>query len=210
MKIDQFEFLAVRHWPTQWNIEKRLQGRTDVKLHSQSIVELKNLSLNTPFDSWQMYSSPLQRAYQTASFLKNGEHIDQDSRLIELNFGHWEGHVLQELRLQNKHVAKLEAMGLDMRPPEGETPREVQKRALSFLQDYASNMHARSCVIKNLVIVTHRSLIRALLATAIDWDMKTKCPIKMDKGMGYSFIYKNGALSFVSASKDCIIEKRNL
>jgi len=81
----------VRHGQTDWNLEGRNQGRTDIELNQSGINEAKTLALklkNVNFDI--VYSSPLKRAYKTAQIIYNGE-IIKDSRLIERFNGELEG-----------------------------------------------------------------------------------------------------------------------
>ena len=69
-------------------------------------------------------TSPLHRATETAKILNLNE-IRTDIRLIEMNWGEWEGRKLKDLREQHgASLAENEDRGLDMQPPGGETPRE--------------------------------------------------------------------------------------
>src|SRR6185436_6401435 len=121
----------LRHGPTTWNEEGRMQGRRDVPLSDRGRAEVeawranarlvKLVAAQTPW-----YSSPLKRAVQTAEILA-GAPPRCDPALIEMDWGDWEGLRLDELR--NRHgadFARNEAAGLDFRPSRGESPREVR------------------------------------------------------------------------------------
>ena len=76
-----------------------------------------------------------------------------DERLIEMNFGSWEG-----LRWNDVPRAELDAWAADVAgyaPPGGESPLTLQRRALDFVA---------SLTVPEAVIVTHAGVIRTLLA----------------------------------------------
>jgi probable phosphoglycerate mutase len=64
-----------------------------------------------------------------------------------------------------------EDRGLDFRPPGGESPRDVMHRAAAWLQEQREPTLA----------ITHRGVIRAVLAAATGWDMLGKPPAKLDR-----------------------------
>jgi len=89
-----------RHGETQWNIEKRLQGWKDSELTEKGVnnaLKLGERLLNIEFNS--IYTSPSQRAYQTAKYVSLGREISiyTDGNLKELNFGDWEGQKQEEI-----------------------------------------------------------------------------------------------------------------
>ena len=88
------ELYIIRHGKTIWNAEKRLQGRTDIELNQEGkekAVALGKKLKDIPFDL--IYSSPLKRAFTTASLIKGERNIKiiTDERLTELCFGEQEG-----------------------------------------------------------------------------------------------------------------------
>ena len=86
-----------RHSKTKWNEEKRLQGRKDSPLTKEGIdnaFALKDHLNSFKFD--YIYSSPIDRAYHTAQILFDNR-IIKDNRLMEMNFGEFEGKYISEL-----------------------------------------------------------------------------------------------------------------
>src|SRR5262249_18009608 len=117
---------------------------------------------------WQILSSPLQRARETAALLFPGAAVKVDARLIEMDFGAWEGKTLRDLRAQpGGDAAQRELLGLDFHAPGGESPRQVQDRLRPFLGDCADAG-------LNSVVVAHKAVLRALYALATGWDMTVK------------------------------------
>lgn len=88
------ELYIIRHGETDWNKDKRLQGRSDTILNEYGI-ELAEITANAlkdvRFD--RIYSSPLKRAYQTAEIIRAERDLPiiTDERLIEISFGEYEG-----------------------------------------------------------------------------------------------------------------------
>lgn len=158
----------LRHGETAWSAAGRIQGRTDVPL-------LPGLSLNFPeaCTGMRVVTSPLQRCVQTATLLGVPD-AEREPRIIEMSWGDWEGESFAALRERlGEAMRENEARGLDFRPASGESPREVGLRARSWLSDVAREG-------KPTLAITHRGVIRAILAAAFDWDMRGKPPVKLD------------------------------
>ena len=165
--------VALRHAPTAWNRDKRLQGRTDVALDEEGIAVAARWRIDPEWAGYRVLSSPLLRARMTASILFPDAEIGIDRRLIEMDFGAWEGRRLTELRADpGGDAAAREAMGLDFAAPEGESPRAVQARIRPLLARLAE-------LERPTVLVTHKAVIRALYALASGWTMIGKPPTKL-------------------------------
>jgi len=180
--------VALRHAPTAWNRDRRLQGCTDVALDEESIAVAARWQIDPAWAGYRILSSPLQRARMTASILFPDAEIGTDRRLIEMDFGTWEGRSLAELRADPAgDAAEREALGLDFKAPEGESPREVQARIRPLLARLAE-------LERPTVLVTHKAVIRALYALASGWDMIGKPPTKLRPNCAQVFrLGKDGA-----------------
>jgi len=100
-----------------------------------------------------VWSSPLQRCRTLAEALHAAPHID--ARLMEMDFGTWEGRPWDEIAR-----AELDAWAADIdgyAPPGGEAPRQLQQRVLACVDELPAGAH---------LLVTHAGVIRALLAAA--------------------------------------------
>jgi probable phosphoglycerate mutase len=121
----------------------------------------------------RIVSSPLSRCVQTAALLGASD-AAHEPRIIEMDWGEWEGRTLAELREElGDAMAQNEARGLDFQPPGGESPRAVIERIKPWLREIAA------AGVPTLA-VTHRGVIRAILAEASGWDMRGKPPAKLD------------------------------
>lgn len=179
----------IRHGPTEWTEEKRLQGRTDIPLSKAGKELVSQWRVLPPLDDYRWVCSPLSRARETAVLL-GARDLKIEERLTEMNYGKWEGSKLKDLRetLGGKMAAN-EARGLDFLPEGGETPRQVQQRLTPWLSDLASDG-------RPVVAVAHHGIIRALFSLATGWDMVGAPPEKFRWGAMHLFsVTKDGEIS---------------
>lgn len=176
---DRPGLLVLRHGPTLWNEAKRLQGRRDIPLSEAGVAAVRGWRLPEPAEAREWFTSPLERCRQTARLL--GLTARVELRLIEMDWGAWEGWRLADLRRRwPDAMARWEALGLDLRPDGGETPREVQARLLPWLAERAASGRPTGAV-------THRGVMRALYALAAGWDMAGPPPEKLDPATAHLF-----------------------
>ena len=160
----------LRHGPTRWSREHRLQGRADLELDEAGRAAVGLWRLPAEFAARRWLVSPLVRARETAALL--GLRADIEPRLIEMDWGAWEGQRPEELRASEPGFAIEEARGLDLTPPGGESPRVVQARLLPLLAELAADPAPVGAL-------THKGVIRAVLALATGWEMRGKAPARL-------------------------------
>jgi probable phosphoglycerate mutase len=162
----------LRHATTAWNLERRLQGRTDTPLAPEGRAEVTTWRLPPWTAGARAWTSPLLRARETAALL--GRHdAEVAPELVEMSWGIWEGRTLAELRAADaERIAALEASGLDLMVPGGESPRAVAERIAPFLARIAGSGGAH-------LAITHKGVIRAAYALASGWDMRGKPPLPL-------------------------------
>lgn len=91
------EIYLVRHGETAKNREKLLQGRSDLPMNEKGVRQAEGArdflrERGIHFD--RIYSSPLQRAVRTAVIaagLEDDRAIMRDERLLEMDYGPYEG-----------------------------------------------------------------------------------------------------------------------
>ena len=166
---------VIRHGPTEWNELGKIQGQTDIPLSEEGKCVIRQLQLPDFFSGIDWITSPLSRAIETGKLLGITEMLIDD-RLIETNWGDWEGQVLQDLRIKyGQEMLENEKRGLDLSPPGGESPRQVCQRLQPLLSDIATSDKQ-----KLIGAITHKGVIRSLLSLATGWDMSEKPPIRLD------------------------------
>jgi probable phosphoglycerate mutase len=163
----------LRHGPTAWNTDKRLQGMTDIPLSPEGRAQVACWTVPSGMAGWRWLSSPLSRALETARLL-HGVAVEAAAPLREMSFGAWEGTTIADLRQTlGDAMRDNEARGLDLAPPGGESPRDVMRRLSPWLAGIAADG-------RDVVAVSHKGVIRVVLAMATGWDMKGRQPLKLD------------------------------
>lgn len=169
--------LFIRHGKTEWNLDKKLQGRRDIPLCENGIEMLRKCAIPDDFTTYEWSVSPLGRAQETAQLLGAGSALSEPA-LIEMDWGTWEGQTIKGLRqVYGSEMAEIEARGLNMTPPNGESPTMVIAR----LKPWLASLKA------NTIAVTHKGVIRAIQAVAYNWDMTNKLPVEFNWAAGHLF-----------------------
>jgi probable phosphoglycerate mutase len=163
----------IRHGLTDWNAEKRIQGRIDRPLSSPGIETVRACRLPPELRHLRWYCSPLRRARQTAELL-NIENPVIENAITEMHWGDWEGKILKPLRKQLGDVMREnEARGLDFCPPSGESPRQVQRRLRPWLKSIGQQQEDCGAIV-------HKGIIRCIYAMAFEWNMQGESPVEFD------------------------------
>ncbi len=163
--------VLLRHGPTAWTGAHRLHGRTDLPLDAAGRARVRGWRLPADLPELRWLASPLKRCTETAALL--GLEAAIEPRLLEMDWGRWEGRTIAELRAESpREMRAMEARGLDLQPPGGESPRAVQRRVAPLLAEIAAEGAPTGCV-------THKGVIRAILALATGWDMTEPEPAKL-------------------------------
>jgi broad specificity phosphatase PhoE len=161
MSLPKRPFIYVRHGQTDWNVEGRVQGHTDVPLNAEGVRQAATICEKLLADHVDyVISSPLVRALKTAAFIAETHQkpIHIDSRLKERTFGGLEGHITADLRA--KHGLGPSDPFDPILPPDAELWPETTARTLDVVGDWLTR-HPKS----KLVFVGHGATYRALVET---------------------------------------------
>ncbi|MCU5746650.1 histidine phosphatase family protein [Staphylococcus sp. SQ8-PEA] len=142
----------VRHGETDWNKLGKLQGRTDTELNVNGKEQALECAQALQKEEWDaIYSSPLQRAYKTASIV--ADYIDAPHRvmeeLVERSFGKAESMTVKE---------RLSAY------PDRQYPNQEDETALKDRLICALNHIKEEYPEGNVLVVTHGAVINFLLS----------------------------------------------
>lgn len=148
----------VRHAITDWNIERRWQGYSNVPLNSQGREQATRLAsqfANMHFDS--VWSSDLARCAETARLAKPDAQISYDKRLREMPMGIVEGKTWDELTSpQQKSITDWwKSPYQTCFPGSNESLTDVMNRVKAWRQE-VSDQHRVLCF-------THGGIVRALV-----------------------------------------------
>lgn len=149
----------VRHGQTEQNLKKKLQGRSDFPLtelgrEQASAVGDAFHDAGIVFD--KVYTSPLDRAIETAKLVAGDAPIDVEEALIEMDYGPYEGIDLFDLPPEVEEFFK----DFTNHPaPEGmEQLPDVVARAGEFLERLKAE-----AVNRDILLSTHAIAMKGLL-----------------------------------------------
>jgi probable phosphoglycerate mutase len=170
---DKLRIAFVRHGPTAWNDEGRIQGRIDIPLSAAGRLKISGLRPPVGFETARAFVSPLSRARETARLLRLTNAI-VDERLSEHDWGSWEGLTREEVLARDGDDAFERAgRGIDFQPAGGESTRALLARVRTFLRDVAAEP-------SDAIAIAHRGILRTAFALATGWDMASPMPAKLD------------------------------
>jgi probable phosphoglycerate mutase len=165
---------VLRHGPTAWNRDRKLQGMSDIPLSAEGRAAVADWRVPDEFRAWRWIASPLIRAQETARLIGAPADMKPEPLLREMSFGQREGRTIAELLAEGgPDFQEMADRGLDMLPPGGESPRMVIERLETLCRRVAAEG-------ENTVAVCHKGIIRALLALATGWSMLGRQPYKLD------------------------------
>jgi broad specificity phosphatase PhoE len=153
----------VRHGETAHNREGRLQGRADLELSERGADQAARLASRfTSGPIANVFSSPLRRARQTAAAIAGvcGCAVEVDDRLIELDYGDWDGRPLSEIPPEVWTAWRADP---NFAPPGGESLVAVTARVESFCTERLASGG-------RIVAVSHVSPIKAAVAWSLGVD----------------------------------------
>lgn len=145
---------VVRHGETEKNKYGLIQGQTECDLSNNGIEKAKELIpivRNLKIDV--VISSPLKRAYDTASIITEGKYpINIDDRLIERNWGLCEGASIDDV-----DTVKCWNFFLNTGDNGIERVQDLLKRVSEFLEDIKNKYPD-----KNVLVASHSAILRAI------------------------------------------------
>jgi len=158
--------LLIRHGQTTSNITGFYMGWSDEDLNETGYAQARALSsrlASLPIAS--VYTSPLQRAYTTATILAEPHKLELQvsDDLIEIQLGDWQGLHMDEVKRRWPdlwHQSRIDPSEVTM--PHGESFQQVTERAVRAFEMVAAANQGRLTA-----IMTHEVVIRVLVAHAL-------------------------------------------
>ena len=145
----------VRHGQTDWNVEKRLQGQTDIPLNDIGRQQARKAGEILRLSFWnRIISSPLARARETADIIhrssKNFPAVELRDEFMERSFGKAEGLSRQE---REERYPDEEFVG-------GEEMGPFIARVMSGIENLR-----HECAGERVMLVTHGAVINAIIGS---------------------------------------------
>jgi broad specificity phosphatase PhoE len=152
----------IRHGQTDWNVQRKMQGHTNIPLNELGRAQARSIQdffLRNPVD--QVFSSDLDRAFQTAQIATSSQNIIKLESFREVHLGAIEGRTEHEILSQYGSEAWQKWISLEPQAdyafPGGETHKQSLKRVLDNLQHLFLQYEFQKAA-----ICTHGLLIRRL------------------------------------------------
>ncbi|MFP4387420.1 MAG: histidine phosphatase family protein [Desulfococcaceae bacterium] len=148
-------FGLMRHAPTEWNREKRLQGQNDSPLLTESEALAREWGRRLSPLGWErILASDLGRARRTAELVNQTLNLplEVDARLREIDWGRWTGLRLNDLAaVDPKQFSNLDSEGCEDR-------LEAWRRSREALREAGNRWPGR-----RILVVTHFGIIKCLI-----------------------------------------------
>jgi 2,3-bisphosphoglycerate-dependent phosphoglycerate mutase len=166
--------LLIRHGRTEANATGVLAGRTPgVALDEVGRATTEALSERLAgVNIARVVSSPLERTRETAAILfKQAENIELEDRLIECDYGDWQGSKLSELAVHELWPI-VQQRPDEMIFPNGESMTNMASRASSAARDWDAKLTAEHGEKVVWAAVSHGDIIKAICADAMGLPLR--------------------------------------
>jgi broad specificity phosphatase PhoE len=165
------EILLLRHGETDWNLQRRCQGVSDLELNGSGLRQAREIADNLRQEPVQaIISSHLKRALQTAEVVRQYHTdipivIDRDFR--ELDHGDLEGLTFDEVKEKYPDfMGCWRSAPADLPTPGGESITDVDQRTWEAMQRVT-----RRYLTGTAVVVTHNFPILSILCRITATDL---------------------------------------
>lgn len=159
------QLILVRHGISADNVGNIISGgKSNPDLSQKGIAEIKKVSeFIDPQKIDAVYSSPLSRAYETAEILINKQKkIHIDPRLVEINFGDWEGK--KDSEFHEQYPDAFDYMGMfSTNYVKYDHNAESYDDLIARCRDFMNDLKEKEAG-KTVMVVCHSFTIRGLLS----------------------------------------------
>lgn len=159
--------LLLRHGQTELSQQRRYSGRGDPALTELGVRQADAAAqyLAKKGGISAIVSSPLRRAYETASAAASKLEIEVvvDDDLIETDFGAWEGLTFSEAAQRDTELHRRWLTDTSVRPPDGESFDAVAARVRAAQQRILAANAGQT-----VLLVSHVTPIKMLLRLALE------------------------------------------
>jgi len=185
----------VRHGQTDWNLQRRIQGQTDIPLNDTGRRQARQAGDLLAERHWDaIAASPLSRAYETASIISARLGLLDPHPLpglVERHHGAMEGMTSEERR--EAFAAGAEVPGL-------ETDAMIIDRVLPDLSAFAARHEGES-----VLVVTHGGVIGSLVKHLSGGELPVAGQL-IANGSFHDFSLVDGTLEIVAFNGTAVDE----
>ncbi|WP_212926354.1 histidine phosphatase family protein [Oceanobacillus sp. J11TS1] len=156
------EICMIRHGETNWNKEKRIQGKTDIPLNETGKSQARACcEAAKNFEPTVFITSPLARAKTTAEIINQhvGLPLHEMKLFVERSYGDAEGMTIED---RNRYFPDRDNI------PNVETLDALKARGMKGLEEVCEKYPG-----ERVLIVSHGALINALLSVISNGELGT-------------------------------------
>jgi broad specificity phosphatase PhoE len=196
--------ILVRHGETDWNKVRRIQGSaSDTPLSETGKRQAEGVALKLKNEKIQaIYSSPLQRAFNTAQVIaRYHRHLEVQPRdtLKEINVGELEGLLAVELKMRfDEYICRNNSNHELIKLPGGESLLDVQNRAWNTIED-CMNSHSEGTI----VVVTHYFVIMSIICKVLNLPLIEISHLRLSTGTISRFAVEDGYVRLELFNDSC-------
>ncbi len=183
--------ILIRHGQSQWNLENRFTGWTDVPLTEQGQKDAVTAAGSLKEFSFDLaFTSRLVRAHQTldailAGLKQTSVPVEKDSALNERHYGDLQGmNKAETAEKYGQEQVRLWRRSYDTRPPNGESMADCERRTLPFFLQYVMPFIEHG---ETILIVAHGNSLRPIIKYLDQLD--NDAAASMEIGLCTPYIY---------------------
>lgn len=192
--------ILLRHGETAYNADgNRYCGHTDIELTPKGLSQAEGVAeLLKDLQPDAVYASPLKRARVTASIASGGREVVTDERLIELDFGAWEGLTKEAFIAQNPVLWEqwIQDPATARAGGSGDNGQEVVDRVSDFFKQMQQRHRGQT-----IMVVAHNGVNRLFMAAMLGMPLSNY----------RSLVQENSAITLLEFEDDgtMILKKLN-
>lgn len=205
--LDVTRVVLIRHGETDWNVEGRIQGHTDIGLNGAGRWQAEQLAAALAHEDFSaIYASDLDRAFDTASAVASGRHltVTADAGLRERGFGVFEGMSFPAIETRWPDQAlRWRRRDPDFGPEGGEVLRDFYDRCVAAVHRLASR-HAG----ESIVMVAHGGVLDCLYRAATQMELDSPRTWRIGNASINRLLRAGDVLTLVGWNDDRHLEER--
>jgi broad specificity phosphatase PhoE len=199
--------VLIRHGQTAWNegVGERLRGRAEIELDEDGFRQARATAAKIAcWDVAAVYSSPLKRAWSTASILAEplGLQVQPLEGIIDIDYGRWQGLSLDEAADDGGDLYRLWLESPQLVTfPQGESLEQVRHRALSAVEDLVAKHPGQT-----ILLVSHKVVCKVLVCALLGLDNSHFWRVQQDLCATNIFEADENGFDMVTINDTCHLE----
>ena len=212
--------IALRHGQSQWNLENRFTGWTDVPLTERGMEDAERAAKALSDFTFDIaFTSRLERASATLDIvlhtLKQTPEVIADSALNERHYGDLQGlNKAETVQKHGKEQVQLWRRDFCTRPPNGESMEDCERRTWPFFQQYILPHLVAG---KTVIVAAHGNSLRPIVKNLEGLSPEDTASLEIGLCTPYVYQFEGEKVSHHSVmhvegivTKGASLEKKNV